>query len=504
MILNLIKENSMSKVCARIRGLCENLGCRNCYPRTLHKWLSDNNCLDKYIDSIDCKLITAKSNQKCKFKCRTCNLDVIKNVCDYTASKYCGECNPRRKLTTETFIIKACIVHGDKYNYDLVVYVKSDLKVKIICNTCGSHFMQAPDSHIQGHGCSKCGIALNGESQRSTKEKFASKSDSIHKGKYNYDKVIYVNDRTPVIIICKQCGDEFSQIPNSHLRGSGCIKCAIKKRADMERFTNDEFIEKAVNIHGNNYNYDNAKYIGFHIKVEIKCNSCNNTFIQSPAKHLHAKQGCPYCIFKTQAKIHNYLKAILPDYEIIMDKAHPHLGRRRPDFLIPALNLSIEYNGEQHYRQISNWESHKKRQLIDIWKYKKLAELGISTIIVPPNIKSEDEITPYIKKYDTPQLIYVNHEDPIHNDHRSIEHYDIQTLESNIEKYKSNFYNVASLFPDARLVPEHNCIWVDKDYIILINPTPEFQQLIINKGIDPIILDNDFFQQENWEEYLLQ
>lgn len=37
------------------------------------------------------------------------------------------------KLTTEEFIEKAKKVHGDKYDYSLVEYKDSRVKVKIIC-----------------------------------------------------------------------------------------------------------------------------------------------------------------------------------------------------------------------------------------------------------------------------------------------------------------------------------------------------------------------------------
>ena len=38
-----------------------------------------------------------------------------------------------RKLTTQEFIEKAKKVHGNKYNYSKVEYIKSGLKVCIIC-----------------------------------------------------------------------------------------------------------------------------------------------------------------------------------------------------------------------------------------------------------------------------------------------------------------------------------------------------------------------------------
>ena len=60
-----------------------------------------------------------------------------------------------KKLSTEQFIEKAKLVHGNKYDYSLVEYKNSKTKVKIKCNDCGRVFEQFPFNHLDGHGC-KC------------------------------------------------------------------------------------------------------------------------------------------------------------------------------------------------------------------------------------------------------------------------------------------------------------------------------------------------------------
>ena len=56
---------------------------------------------------------------------------------------------------TKEFIIKAKMVHGDKYDYSQVVYVKNSIKVNIICKEHGI-FSQIPQNHLRGSGCPKC------------------------------------------------------------------------------------------------------------------------------------------------------------------------------------------------------------------------------------------------------------------------------------------------------------------------------------------------------------
>ena len=50
---------------------------------------------------------------------------------------------------TEIFIEKAKKIHGDKYDYSLVNYIKNNKKINIICTKHGS-FFQIPSSHLMG------------------------------------------------------------------------------------------------------------------------------------------------------------------------------------------------------------------------------------------------------------------------------------------------------------------------------------------------------------------
>ena len=61
----------------------------------------------------------------------------------------------RQRSTTEEFIQKATVVHGERYNYDRVQYTNNRTKVCIICTEHGE-FMQSPDNHLGGAGCPDC------------------------------------------------------------------------------------------------------------------------------------------------------------------------------------------------------------------------------------------------------------------------------------------------------------------------------------------------------------
>jgi Zn finger protein HypA/HybF involved in hydrogenase expression len=62
------------------------------------------------------------------------------------------------------------------------------------------------------------------------------------------------------------------------------------------RLTNDEFIKKAKKIHNNRYNYSIVNYVNNHTKVKIICLK-HGEFEQIPTSHLQNK-GCPKCANK--------------------------------------------------------------------------------------------------------------------------------------------------------------------------------------------------------------
>ena len=116
---------------------------------------------------------------------------------------------------TKIFIRKALRVHGDRYDYSNVVYVKSKVKVEIICRVEGhDSFPQTPDNHLQGKGCNNCN-----KSHKLTKETFVLKcEEKFGTELFDYSKFIYVNSSTKGIIICKRCGKSFLKAPNIHLQ----------------------------------------------------------------------------------------------------------------------------------------------------------------------------------------------------------------------------------------------------------------------------------------------
>ena len=85
---------------------------------------------------------------------------------NHLSGKGCKECGKESILnhiqencssSTEDFIEKSKILHGDTYDYSKVEYVNNHTQVKIICKEHGE-FLQLPHNHLVGKGCKECGL----------------------------------------------------------------------------------------------------------------------------------------------------------------------------------------------------------------------------------------------------------------------------------------------------------------------------------------------------------
>lgn len=120
-----------------------------------------------------------------------------------------------------------------------------------------------------------------------TPAEFILRARQVHGGKYDYSKVDYKGYEEPVEVGCAIHG-YYKQSPHSHLAGKGCPSCA-----GNTKYTNESFIRKANEVHGERYDYSAVNYISSQTKVTIIC-KLHGPFEQKPNGHLLG-QGCPVC-----------------------------------------------------------------------------------------------------------------------------------------------------------------------------------------------------------------
>ncbi len=148
------------------------------------------------------------------------------------------------RLTTEQFVQRATETHKNFYLYDKVVYHTSHDYVIITCPLHGV-FKQKAYRHLQGGGCSTCGIQKRTKSQ----QQWITEAIKVHGEKYDYSLVKYEATDKKVIIICPKHG-KFEQEAQSHVRGHGCVKCSNDKRGGRGGVYCDSYFSRRSNEQG--------------------------------------------------------------------------------------------------------------------------------------------------------------------------------------------------------------------------------------------------------------
>jgi very-short-patch-repair endonuclease len=119
-----------------------------------------------------------------------------------------------------------------------------------------------------------------------TKSDFVKVSISVHGDKYDYSESDYKNNLSMLNILCNVHGT-FVQRASNHMRGMGCYHCRKMKPKDPN------FISRAIQVHGDKYDYSKVEYDGSFPHVTIICKK-HGEFRQSPANHLSGRM-CDKC-----------------------------------------------------------------------------------------------------------------------------------------------------------------------------------------------------------------
>jgi very-short-patch-repair endonuclease/ribosomal protein S27E len=100
----------------------------------------------------------------------------------------------------------------------------------------------------------------------------------------------HINSKSKIKVKCKKCGNEWTTLSGSLLRGRGCKKCHTL----TQKRSNDNFLEKFAENYGGKYELL-SDYINANEKVKVKCNTCDNIWETKAYHFIHTKSGCPKC-----------------------------------------------------------------------------------------------------------------------------------------------------------------------------------------------------------------
>lgn len=281
---------------------CAEMNSSNCKIYT-YKYTSDY----KYIEPVIAELVDyvcgiAHKNNTVQVSIKDIKNEIIKHLSHIPKGTDLASTSPELALDWDY-----------KLNYPItpdMVKPGSSHRVFWICHRCGYRWSAIIGSRNRGSGCPKCA-----RRQQYTTLEWIEKARMIHKGKYDYSKVVYVNVKTPVTIICKKHG-EFSQLPSEHLSGKGCKYCAKQAFHPKESLaTLYPEIAKEWDYIRNAQSGVTPETIGIDSKKKYywHCDKGkNHSYLATISYRVHRKSGCAICHGK-QVVYETSLACLRPD-----------------------------------------------------------------------------------------------------------------------------------------------------------------------------------------------
>lgn len=248
-----------------------------------------------------------------------------------------------RRLSRDEVISRARKIHGGKYSYEKYNGEKLSEETTIICPIHGE-FKQTMRKHLMGSGCKKCGYEKLRNTQRKDVNHVIEQCKEIHNNKYIYILDFeYINNKSKLHAVCPVHG-EFWQEINSHLQGEGCPECGKEETTRKLRKDKEYMINRAREVHGDKYSYDNFQYINWHTKGYVTC-PIHGDFLVSPNNHIGNGSGCPKCInpiSKWEQEVFDFISSLDIECEQSNRKI---LNGKEIDIFIPKYNIGIECDG---------------------------------------------------------------------------------------------------------------------------------------------------------------
>jgi len=101
------------------------------------------------------------------------------------------------------------------------------------------------------------------------------------------------------------------------------------------------------------------------------CNVCDDEF-ETQVTNVASGTWCPNCKNKTEAKLLTWLKDkcddVIPQATFDWAICKATNSNYVYDFYLPRVNIIIELDGDQHFRQVLNWKSPESTQQRDVDK----------------------------------------------------------------------------------------------------------------------------------------
>jgi len=278
---------------------------------------------------------------------------------------------PEHLMNNSKILINAkCDVCGNKTVLEYRSYIKNTSKYPIYCcnTSCAKTKENQTKKEKYGDNYENIRVA---NMKKTNKERYGNENPSqifrnekkhsvfinqlkeiYKKEKFDYSKVNYINNYTPVEIICEKHGT-FKSRPNELLIGQGCIKCNKEKLNEKKL---EKYLKKCNKIHNNKYDYSKVIFKNKSSKVTIIC-PIHGEFEQVFNYHYYGC-GCQKCAkismrIKRIESINNNFKnghQITPNFNKTACKIFDEISKKENINIQHAMN-----GGEYCIKELGYW-----------------------------------------------------------------------------------------------------------------------------------------------------
>lgn len=214
----------------------------------------------------------------------------------FRMARYSPEALEKKRARNEArFLHNARAKFGDRFDYSQIRYQRQKLPVTIVCPDHGA-FEQTPDKHLQSDwGCPKCGVVRRATRKNDTgREGFLKAFRNKHGDRIELLSE-YAKARDPIRCRCKVHGVEFDTTPGRLIQSKHCCPvCAREGASNAQTLSQQEFLKRARERFGEQFDLSRAIYRGMNNKVAVSC-PVHGEFNVTPVSFLYNTHGCPKC-----------------------------------------------------------------------------------------------------------------------------------------------------------------------------------------------------------------
>lgn len=226
--------------------------------------------------------------------CNVCNIPLAitkkYKTCPSTWNNRCTtHVNTNNVITVDAILQTAALANVEVDVTQLLAYPTRSHIISIICPHHGE-YTQSIGYFLDGGTCQQCYV--NKPRNLTSYTEWVNKCNSVHNTKYIYTTNGFTSLTDAATIECPIHG-RFEQNAGVHSRGHGCNKCATDNAKQRTLLTATEFINNAVAVHGDTYDYSMVEYESCRKHISIICKT-HGEFLQVPYYHT-AGNGCPEC-----------------------------------------------------------------------------------------------------------------------------------------------------------------------------------------------------------------